>query len=53
MDFERLPVDAGGRFEDRFMDSLEPFDQSQILHVHARDLKTGASGSKELKIDRS
>ena len=29
------------------------FDQSQILHVHARDLKTGASGSKELKIDRS
>lgn len=38
MDFERLPVDAGGRFEDRFMDSLEPFDQSQIQPFDMRYL---------------
>ena len=38
MNFERLPVDAGGRFEDRFMDSLEPFDQSQIQPFDMRYL---------------
>lgn len=27
------------------------FDSSQILHVDARDLKTGAGGSKEIRIE--
>lgn len=29
------------------------FDESQILHVKSRDLRTGAAGSKEIAIDRS
>ena len=36
--FENLPVDASGRIEDRLMDSLEPFDASQIQPFDMRYL---------------
>lgn len=36
--FDKLPVDASGKVEDRLMDSLEPFDQSQVQPFDMRYL---------------